>query len=168
MSRRSDYEFLTEWTVEGDILEVAAVLKDVEAFPRWWRPVYRTAKIVDPGEHDGTGRIVKFTARGFLPYVLRWIIQVVESREPHGFTFRASGDLEGTGVWDLEQDGRYVKIRIDWRVRARKTIIRVSSFALRSVFSRNHLWAMAKGEEGLQAELRRRHHSAVAANLPRK
>jgi hypothetical protein len=157
MSRRSDYEFLTEWTVEGDIVEVAAVLKDVEAFPRWWRPVYRAAKIVDPGEQNGAGRIVEFTTRGFLPYVLRWNIEVVESREPQGFTFRASGDLLGAGSWELRQDGKYVRIRLDWQVRAEKTVIRVSSFALRSVFSRNHLWAMAKGEEGLQAELRRRH-----------
>jgi hypothetical protein len=163
MSRRSDYEFLTEWTVEGDIVEVAAVLKDVEAFPNWWRPIYRAAKIVDPGDPDGTGRIVEFTTRGFLPYVLRWSIEVVESREPHGFTFRASGDLAGMGVWALRQDGKYVKVHMDWRVRAEKTVIRVSSFALRSVFSRNHLWAMAKGEEGLQAELRRRHGETEAA-----
>jgi hypothetical protein len=157
MSRRNYYEFVTEWAVEGDIVEVAAVLKDVEAFPRWWGLVYRAAKIVDAGDRDGVGRIVEFTTRGFLPYVLRWMIYVVESREPHGFTFRVSGDLAGTGVWDLRQDGKYVKIRLDWRVRAQKAVIRMFSFALRSVFSRNHLWAMAKGQEGLQAELRRRH-----------
>jgi hypothetical protein len=157
VSGPSYFEFVTEWTVEGDLVDVVSIFKEVEAFPRWWRPVYISAKIVDPGEPDGVGRTVEFTTRGFLPYVLRWFIRVVESREPYGFTFDASGDLVGTGVWDLRQDGKYVKIRLDWKVRARKPLVRLFSFPLRSIFSRNHRWAMAKGQEGLQAELRRRY-----------
>lgn len=162
------YRFDTEWTVEGDLPEVASVLKDVEAFPGWWRPVYLSAKIVDPGQLDGLGRTVEFTTRGFLPYVLRWLVAVVESNEPNGFAFRTSGDLAGEGIWELRQDGERVRIRLQWQVCARKTVVRQFSFVLRSLFSRNHRWAMARGEEGLQAELKRRRRAAAAtATEPR-
>jgi hypothetical protein len=154
MFRPDSYHFITEWAVEGTLCDVASILRDVEAFPRWWRPVYLSATILDPGASDGVGRIVEFKTRGFLPYVLRWRIRVVESREPYGFTCSASGDLIGTGAWDLRQDGTWVRVRLDWRVRARKTVVRLLSFALRPLVARNHAWAMAKGQAGLQAQMR--------------
>jgi hypothetical protein len=155
MSGYSSYEFVTEWTVQGTLGEVSSILKDVEAFPRWWRPVYISATVLDAGDQHGVGRLVALATRGFLPYVLRWQLRVVESREPYGFTVRASGDLVGVGVWDLRQDGTCVKLQLDWIVSVQKTVVRLLSFVMRPVFSKNHAWAMAKGEIGLQAEIRR-------------
>jgi hypothetical protein len=155
MSGYSSYKFVTEWTVQGTLSEVSSVLKDVEAFPRWWRPVYISATIQHPGDHRGVGKVVELATRGFLPYVLRWQLRVIESREPYGFTVCASGDLMGVGVWELRQDGTCVKLRLDWTVSVQKTVVRLLSFVLRPVFSRNHAWAMAKGGIGLQAEIRR-------------
>jgi hypothetical protein len=149
------FEFVTEWTVDGTLAEVNSVLKNVEGFPRWWRPVYISARIADPGEPNGVGRRVEFATRGFLPYVLHWQLRVMQSREPFGFTFGASGDLVGVGVWDLRPDGTRVKLRLDWKVRAHKAVIGVISFISRSMISRNHAWAMAKGQGGLQAEILR-------------
>ena len=42
------------------------------------------------------------------------------------------------------------------RIRAEKPLLRYLSFLLKPVFSANHRWAMARGEESLRAELGRR------------
>jgi hypothetical protein len=149
----SHFEFVTEWSVEGTLAEVNSILKNVESFPLWWRPVYISAIVTDPGESDGTGRRVQFTTRGFLPYVLRWQLRVMQSREPLGFTFSASGDLVGVGIWELRPDENRVKLRLEWKVRPQKAAVRALSFISRWVISKNHAWAMAKGHAGLQAEI---------------
>ena len=49
-----------------------------------------------------------------------------------------------------------MNITYDWRIRAEKPLLRYLSFLLKPVFSANHRWAMARGEESLKAELARR------------
>jgi hypothetical protein len=44
----------------------------------------------------------------------------------------------------------------DWRIRADKPLLRYGSFVFRPIFGANHRWAMARGEESLNLELRRR------------
>lgn len=94
--------------------------------------------------------------RGWLPYTIHCFFRVTEARLPHGFSIEAWGDLEGRGTWTVERDGRFVNIPYDWRVRSKKPLLRHLSFVLKPVFSANHRWAMARGEESLKAELGRR------------
>ena len=68
----------------------------------------------------------------------------------------AEGDFVGTGVWTLTQNGDVVDVRYDWRIRADKPLLRYGSFIFRPIFSANHRWAMARGEESLNLELMRR------------
>jgi hypothetical protein len=60
-------------------------------------------------------------------------------------------------VWTFVQDGANVDVTYDWRIRARKPLLRSLSWLLKPVFAANHRWAMARGEESLVLELRRRH-----------
>ena len=46
-------------------------------------------------------------------------------------------------------------ISYDWRVSATKPLLCRLSWLLKPVFSANHRWAMARGEESLRLELRR-------------
>jgi len=59
-------------------------------------------------------------------------------------------------VWTLHQDGDFVEVTYDWRIAAEKPLLRYGSFALRPFFAANHRWAMARGQESLELELRRR------------
>jgi hypothetical protein len=47
-------------------------------------------------------------------------------------------------------------VTYDWRIRAEKPLLRAFSFVLKPIFAANHRWAMARGEESLALELRRR------------
>lgn len=90
-----------------------------------------------------------------LPYTLRWQFPVTESRYPLGFSLEAWGDFNGRGTWTLAQDDDFVNVTYDWKVRADKPLLKALSFLFKPLFSANHKWAMARGEESLRVELAR-------------
>ena len=157
------YKFVSRWRVEGTCGEVADILGDPLALPRWWPSVYLAVEQLEPPDARGVGRRVRLLTKGLLPYTLRWESVVVESRYPYGFTLLAEGDFVGEGVWTIEQDGQFVDIRYDWRVEAEKPLLRRLSFLLKPIFEANHRWAMAQGERSLILELRRRRATTAAA-----
>ena len=150
------YEFVTAWRVAGTVDEVTDVLGDAVGLPRWWPAVYLGVNLVEPGGPDGVGRTLDLHTKGWLPYTLRWRLRITEPVTDTGFALEASGDLEGTGRWTFEQDGPEVVITYDWRVSATKPLLRRLSWLLRPAFAANHHWAMARGEESLALEMRRR------------
>jgi hypothetical protein len=152
----NEYHFVTTWRVPGTIEQVSDILGDPLDLPRWWPSVYLAVEQIEPGDASGVGRVVALHTKGWLPYTLRWRFRVTESRRPYGFSLEAWGDFEGTGVWTFTQNGSFVKITYDWKIRADKPLLRYLSFLLKPVFSANHRWAMARGEESLVAELGRR------------
>ena len=152
----NDYEFLTTWRVPGTCEQVYDVLVEGIDYPRWWPQVYLDVVETDAGGPYGLGKSGTLHTRGWLPYTLRWESRVIEVRHPAGFTIEARGDFVGRGVWQFRQKGNEVEIQFDWRIRAEKPLLRRLSFLLKPVFTANHRWAMACGEEALKAELARR------------
>jgi len=164
----NEYRFITHWRVEGAINEVADILRDAKDLPRWWPSVYLEAQELEAGDREGVGRVVSLYTKGWLPYTLRWQFRVTEANYPHGFSIAAWGDFVGNGRWTLEQDGAFVNIVYDWRIRADKPLLSALSFLLKPLFAANHRWAMARGEESLKLELARRQAPTPeeAAKLP--
>lgn len=152
----NEYHFVTRWRVPGTVEEVADVLGDAEDLARWWPSVYLDVKETKPGDEDGVGKEVSLYTKGWLPYTLRWQFRVTESTYPHGFVLESWGDFDGRGEWTLQQDGDWVDVTYDWRVQAKKPLLRRLSFLLKPFFAANHHWAMKRGEESLRLELARR------------
>jgi hypothetical protein len=145
----NEYAFVSHWRVDGTIEEVSEILDDAESLPRWWPSVYLDV-------HKRPDGVVDLYTKGWLPYTLRWSFRVTERHHPHGFSLEAWGDFVGGGVWTLTQDGGVADVVYDWRIRADKPLLRYLSFLFKPVFAANHRWAMARGEESLKLELRRR------------
>ncbi|MGE3271935.1 MAG: hypothetical protein AB7P40_24485 [Chloroflexota bacterium] len=82
------------------------------------------------------------------------------SRPPDGVI---DGDSVGRGEWTLRQDGPTADIVYDWQIRADKPLLKWFSPILKPIFSANHRWAMARGEESLVRELERRRGVALSA-----
>ena len=101
--------------------------------------------------------------KGWLPYTLRWTLRVTEPLTDVGWALDATGDLTGTGRWTFRPDGPEVVVTYDWRVQASKPLLRRLSWLLRPLFAANHRWAMARGQEGLQLELRHRRQTTEEA-----
>jgi len=152
-----EYVFLTRWRLQGTAEEVFDVLADPLALKRWWPSVYLDVREVKPAaQPGGVGRVIDLYTKGWLPYTLRWNFTVTESTRPSGFKLVAHGDFEGTGVWKIRQDGDFVEATYDWRISAEKALLRYGTPVLRPIFAANHRWAMARGLESLELELRRR------------
>jgi hypothetical protein len=164
----NDYRFDTHWRVEGTSEEVYDIIEDVASLTRWWPAVYLDAEILDSGDEHGVGKTVNLYTKGWLPYTLRWQLRVTQADRPYGSTIEASGDLTGRGVWRFQQDGSMVNVTYHWQVAADKPLLRYLSFLLKPVFSANHRWAMARGEESLKLELARRRANSLeeAARVP--
>jgi hypothetical protein len=155
----SDYHFITAWTFDATTPdEVYDVIGAPEELPRWWPSVYLGVRVVEPGGDGGVGKVVDLHTKGWLPYTLRWRLRVAEAERPRRSLIEAQGDFVGRGIWtfDARPDGG-VRVTYDWRIRAAKPLLRALSFLLKPVFAANHRWAMARGEESLRLELRRRH-----------
>lgn len=152
----TDYSFTTVWRVAGTREEVISILGRVEELPRWWPSVYLQVRLLDPGAPDGKGRRAALFTKGWLPYTLRWELEVTEPITPAGFAIAARGDLNGAGRWTLTQDGPETVIRYDWDVSVGKALLRRLGWLFKPAFAANHRWAMARGQESLALELRRR------------
>lgn len=164
----NEYHFVDRWRVEGTIQEVSEIIENGKDLARWWPSVYLEVSELEAGSASGLGKLISLRARGFLPYTLRINFLTTETRSPNGFTLKATGDLEGTGIWTFEQDGAFVNITYDWTISANKPVIRTFSFLLKPIFAANHRWTMARGEESLKLELARRRapNAEAAARIP--
>jgi hypothetical protein len=151
-----DYRFVTRWRVAGTPREVRDVLGDPMDLPRWWPAAYRRAEQIQAGDAHGIGRTVRLQTRGWLPYLLDWTLRLTEQRGDQGFAFEADGDFRGCGEWTFEPEGAFVEATFDWRIEARKPLLRFLAPAFRGALEANHRWAMRRGEESLRLELERR------------
>jgi hypothetical protein len=145
----NDYHFVTTWRVRGTCEDVYDIIAEPVDLPRWWPAVYLSA--TELGNHA-----VALHTRGWLPYTLRWTARRMASKRPWRIAIEASGDFVGLGEWSFARDGDHTIVTFDWLLRAEKRLLRWLSWLLKPVFSWNHRWAMARGEECLRAELARR------------
>lgn len=151
----SQYHFITHWQMKARKDDVIAIFNDAESLPRWWPSVYLDARLLAAGDENGIGKRVALYTKGWLPYTLRWNLVVTEV-SPDGSTLVAEGDFVGRGIWKFVQDGQWLRIAYDWKIEARKPLLKYLSFALKPLFAMNHRWAMERGGRSLELELRRR------------
>jgi hypothetical protein len=152
----NEYHFITHWRLHGTVEEVADIIGDAVDLVRWWPSVYLDVQEIEPGGENSVGAVIDLYTKGWLPYTLRWRFRVTEVRRGHSVTLEAWGDFVGRGIWTFEQDGEWVNITYDWKIRADKPLLRSLSFLLKPIFAANHHWAMEKGEQSLRLELARR------------
>jgi Polyketide cyclase / dehydrase and lipid transport len=150
------YRFTTRWQVAATPNEVADVLGDPLDLPRWWPAVYLSAIEERPSGAGGLGQRVRLHTRGWLPYTLRWQLDVVRSDYPRGFAISATGDLSGSGVWTFTEHDGGTLVTFEWNVNAAKPLLRVLSPIFKPIFAANHRWAMRTGLASLERELARR------------
>jgi polyketide cyclase/dehydrase/lipid transport protein len=163
----NDYHFITTWRIAANPAEISSVLGDAAGLAGWWPSVYLRVRVLEEGDELGRGKVVDLWTKGFLPYTLRWRFTVTESDPPNGFRLEASGDFIGRGIWTLEAEARpdasktpTTLVTYDWLVIAEKGILKNLSTVMKPIFSANHRWAMARGEESLTLELARRRAAA--------
>jgi uncharacterized membrane protein len=147
------YSFVTRWSVEAPIDAVWDAIYDAEAYPSWWKAVLSVTKL-DPGGPDGLGRTDRFVWRAPLGYRLRFDLRLTAIERPGRLSGVASGDLEGTGEWNLRgRDGGPTEVRYDWNVRTRRSWMNALAPIARPAFKSSHDAVMHDGATGLASLL---------------
>jgi carbon monoxide dehydrogenase subunit G len=148
MSRPQAYEYVTEWHLEAPLETVWDALTDVESWPRWW-PHVRSVHRVRRGEASGVGDVRRLRWGSRLPYGFTLETSTVAIEHHSRIAGRTSGDLEGTGLWELERDGAGTRVRYTWRLELRSLWMRLVAPLMAPVFRWNHHAVMRDGGIGL-------------------
>jgi len=143
------YHFRSRWSLDGSIDHVAGVLMDSSSLPHWW-PQFLGAEILEPGDPRALGRVFRVVTKGWLPYKLRFQLQVMEVNYPYSFRVESTGDFHGVGIGRLRQHLGIVIVEWDWQVTVRKPLLKLGSPLMKRLFETNHYWLMRRGERHLQ------------------
>ena len=146
----ADYAFVTLWRVEAPIETVYEAIHDTLTWPSWWDAVTNVEEL-DPGDADGIGAVRRYVFKSRLPYTLGFDMRVDRVERPTILSGRATGELEGLGLWTLRGEGRSTIVRYDWQIRTNRWWMNL--FApfpfVRQIFEINHDYAMERGRVGL-------------------
>jgi uncharacterized protein YndB with AHSA1/START domain len=144
----ADYRFLTTWLIEAPRAAVFEVIRDAERWPEWWRGV-ESVLTLEPGDDDGVGSLGRYVWRSRLPYRIEFDTRTLRVERPFLMEGRASGGLEGTGVWRLFEERGVTAVTYDWRVRTTGAWMNRVAPLLRPAFAWNHDVVMRWGGECL-------------------
>ncbi len=145
----ASYSFVTIRRIESPIASVYGAIQDSLAWPTWWHTVTRVEEL-RAGDQHGIGSVRRYTFKGKLPYALAFDLRVDTIEPPTALAGTASGELAGTGVWTLSQDGpALTTVQYDWNVRTTRWWMNLLAPIAGRVFRANHDFVMSDGLEGL-------------------
>lgn len=160
-ARAEEFRLVSNWAVDASFRELLAVVRDPLSLASWWSAVFLRAELIEPGGADLAGLTVRFHTKGFLPHTFQFTARISRADPRGALSIDTWGDFEGTGVVEMRRSARGMVIGIVWQVRVRQPYIRPFLRLLKPVFAANHRWAMRRGREGLEAEVRRRRQGIV-------
>ena len=139
------YRFTGEWRVQASPDAVFAALADADAYPDWW-PGVVTRRL---DEHSGEIRL-----RSLLPIEVVFVAtQEVVDESDGTLVARFSGDLAGTGRWQISGADHSAVARYEEQFDVRVGLARAAGFLGRPVIRANHGHMMRAGERGLRKHL---------------
>jgi hypothetical protein len=146
------FELVSYWRIAAPLDRVWAEIVDVDAWPSWWRAVRKVERLRD-GDIEGIGAVRRITWATALPYTITFDVESTRSEPMHRLEGRATGELNGVGVWTLTSDGDITTVRYDWRVDLGKAWMRAFAPILRPAFAWNHNVLMGWGKADLKTRL---------------
>ena len=148
----SSFHLVTEWRLDAPVERVWALLTAVDDWPSWWRAVKRV-ELLEPGDENGVGARRRMTWKTALPYSLSFEMRSTRAEPMTRLEGRASGELDGVGLWTLRAEGAGTHVRYDWTIEVTKPWMRLSAPLLRPIFAWNHNVVMAWGDDDIRRRL---------------
>lgn len=148
----NDYHFISRWDLAAPIEEVFGALRDYTQYPVWWRDV-RQVRLSRNGDEQGIGMVVRYRIQSPLLYSLAFDIELVDFAEPTLISTRASGQLDGTGVWRLAEAEPGTSASYFWDVATTRPWMNIVAPIARPAFIAAHRSVMKRGAAGLAGYL---------------
>jgi carbon monoxide dehydrogenase subunit G len=141
-----DFRFAGEWRIPADADRVYSALAEVEEYPVWW-PGVAAARRID--EVSGEIHIHKL-----LPVELVFVAtQFTADPDRRLLVARFTGDLDGTGRWDITPVRGGTRARYSEHIGIRIALARAIGPLARPVVHAGHERLMHLGERGLVRHL---------------
>ena len=145
-----NYYFCEEWRVKAPVDRAWTAIRDLEAYPRWWKEFVEVRRLNDL---DGVGSQIAVHAKAVLPYHMYFTLETIVEERPRLAIVMVRGDLNGEMRWRLEPDGSGTHLVFDESVRTGKLVLNVFAPVFKPLFAWNHRVMMASGERGLRRYL---------------
>ncbi len=150
------YHFVSDIHLNAPRESVWEFIADPSSWPEWWRWL-KAVDVLEKGNVDTLGLRARFTFGTALPYSLSFETEMVRAVRPVLLEGQATGELAGTGRWELSEDAVGTKVRYTWIVETTKRWMNAMAPIARPAFSWNHDVLMRDFATGLaralQAEL---------------
>jgi uncharacterized protein YndB with AHSA1/START domain len=146
------YHFTTEMRIGAAPEQVWQALEDPTTWPAWWRWL-RRAEVLDPGRPDGVGLRYRLEFRTALPYTLAFESETVRIAPPSLWESRVTGELAGTGLWEVAERDAGSVVRCTWIVATTKRWMNLLAPVARPAFNWNHHVIMRDFARGLAPRL---------------
>jgi hypothetical protein len=146
------YRYGSDWTVDASVDRVWDVLLSVDDWPTWWRG-FRAVERLDPGDDRGIGMRIRQHWRSLLPYTLVIDLEIARVERHRALEGRASGDMEGTCTWEIEDLGGRTVVRFTLDVRPTRPWMNLPVPFADRVFAWNVDAIMRWGNDGLERRL---------------
>ncbi|HHY48630.1 MAG TPA: hypothetical protein GYA10_02645 [Alphaproteobacteria bacterium] len=146
------FDLVSHWYLPAPLDRVWAEIAAPEQWPAWWRAVKRV-ELLREGDAAGIGAVRRLTWSTALPYTIvidTETTRIVPNRLIEG---RATGELNGGGLWTLAPVAEGTHVRYDWQVELQLSWQRALAPVLRPVFAWNHAVVMGWGEAGIRTRL---------------
>ena len=158
------YHFVTDLRLHAPAHAVRDALEDTATWPTWWRWL-RAVELLEPGDADGLGARYRVRFRTRLPYTLSFESTTVHVDQER-IESAATGDLAGTGVWQLMSTDPVTHLRYTWIVRTTKRWMNAVAPLARPAFGWNHHRLMRDFAAGLAGHLGVELHSVGSRAVP--
>jgi hypothetical protein len=146
------FDLVTNWHFNAPVEKVWTELNAPDDWPVWWRAVERV-QMLAAGDASGIGAVRRFTWRTALPYALTFDMTATRIEPMTMLEGRASGELDGVGLWTLVPTESGTDVRYNWRIEVTKPWMRAMAPLLKPAFRWNHNQVMAWGYHGLTRRL---------------
>jgi uncharacterized protein YndB with AHSA1/START domain len=147
------YHFVTEIVVGAPLEHVWDHIADPTRLPATWRWLESTEMLDGATPPVSLGDRCRYAFRTALPYTLSFVTEVTEVSPPTRLVVDASGELAGTGCWELTDVEVGTALRYTWLVETTKRWMNLLAPIGRPAFSWNHDVLMKDFARGLASAL---------------
>lgn len=141
-------------------------LTNAATYTQWWGSVIRKSSRIGDVKTSVPGSRCKMEVRGLLPILLHLEHSIVSIDPGREVVFDTTGDLRGTGKWQVEQVDNSCRIVFEWSIRPERKLIKLFSPVFRPLFRMHHKYCMRKAQEGLRREIVRKLNRLPLSSIP--
>lgn len=144
----ANYRFVTEWKAAAPAERVWDVLLNYRQWPTWWKG-FRSVEQLTEGDASGRGMTIRQGWRSWLPYTMTLDLEILDLEHPRLVVGRASGDVEGTCTWTLDDRDGTTAVRFVMDVRTTRWWMNLPVPFAGAVFAFNYDLIMGRGAQGM-------------------